>query len=128
MPDEDGSMDRAKGTKPIGFDGRIKWVVLSGGGVYGGGGDGIDAVVWSQNVHGREHTSCDEGRDLCTAIKITHLPYQLLLWQLFGLERKLHATLRQRWSGSIAEGYKVEIALPSCCVLSARSPEEKTWD
>jgi hypothetical protein len=31
----------------------IMWGALSGGGVYGGGGEGIDAIAWLLNLHGK---------------------------------------------------------------------------
>jgi len=78
--DDDGSMERGEGMNPMVCDDRIKRVALSGGGVYGGGGDGIDAIFRSQNLHKRRYTGHDGNRDLCTAKNATHLPFRLLLW------------------------------------------------
>ena len=58
MLDDDGSMERGEGMNPMVCDDRIKRAALSGGGVYGGGGDGIDAIFG--------HKTCTKGDTLAT--------------------------------------------------------------
>jgi len=59
---------------------RIGRVVLSGGGVYGGGGEGIDATAWLLNMHTKARADQDRGCVLYTNRESTHLPSLSYLW------------------------------------------------
>lgn len=53
---------------------RIGRVVLSGGGVYGGGGEGIDATAWLLNMQTKARAGQECDCVLCTNRESTHLP------------------------------------------------------
>lgn len=53
---------------------RINRAALSGGGVYGGGGEGIDAIAWLLIVHTATRANQDCDCVLCTDRGYAHLP------------------------------------------------------